>query len=357
MTDFRTRRDALRIGASTLAAGTLAGCLGTGSGENVPEGNPANDSTANGGSPVATSAFPVLGDFAAGVAGDVASVNTLVPVGQLAHGWSPSPQIQREVLDSDLFIYMAEGFQSWTDNIVTNIKNGGTNVTVVEAREGIDLLGIGSAHAHEHGHAHEEGSEHGHESGHGHEHEHGHHHHHGGVNPHFWLDPQRSKHAVENIREGFVTIDGDNAKTYKENAKAYSQQLTQLNQTFAAALKNTPKNVVLVAGHNAYQYLGHEYGFEIEALTGISPDNQPTPKDIAHAQEVIEEHTIEYILTPVLESDRAATTLVQQTDAKGLLPITSIEGMTKEWQQKNWGYIDIMKNVNLPSLKQALGAQ
>jgi zinc transport system substrate-binding protein len=59
----------------------------------------------------------------------------------------------------------------------------------------------------------------------------------------------------------------------------------------------------------------------------------------------------------VLESDRAATTLAQQTDAKGVLPITAIAGMTQEWQKKNWGYIDLMKNINLPSLKQALGAQ
>lgn len=346
----------LGIGASALAAGTLAGCLGSGGSENTGANDSANNSSAsgsnaNGGSPMAAASIAILGDFTSGVAGDAASVDTLVPVGQNGHGWSPSPQIQRKVLNSNLFIYTAEGFQPWVDDIVTNIENGGTNVTAIKAREGIDLLKFDnvldqSEHGHEHGHSHEH-----------HEHEGEHGHHHGSLNPHFWLDPQRSKHAVENIREGFSTIDGDNAETYAKNAKAYSQRLTELDNTFASALKNTPKDVVLVAGHNAYQYLGHEYGFEVAALTGISPDDQPTPKDIARAQEVITEHDIEYILAPVLESDRAATTLAKQTDAKEVLPVTAIEGVTQEWQEKNWGYVDIMKNVNLPSLKKALGVK
>jgi zinc transport system substrate-binding protein len=391
MRNVHTRRNVLGIGTSALAA-SLAGCLSTGDNENTTDSTTTNSNgTSDEQSPTATSSFAVLGDFASGVAGDAATVNTLVPIGQHGHGWSPSPQIQRAVLNSDLFIYMANGFQPWADDIVTNINNGGTSVTVVEAREGIDLLNIGSSHDHsEDAHGYDSMSEHGSESEHGHkngseeamdhdehtahnetgghdEHrggngqghkaDHGHGHDHSGVDPHFWLGPQRSKQVVENIREGFITVDKENAETYTKNAAAYSQQLTDLDRTFTSALKNTPKDVVLIAGHNAFQYLGHEYGFEIEALTGISPDDQPTPKDIAQAQEIITKNNIKYILTPVLESDRAATTLARQTDAKDVLPITAIAGMTQQRQDKNWGYIDLMKNVNLPSLKRALGAQ
>jgi zinc transport system substrate-binding protein len=405
MANFRTRRDVLGIGASALAAGTLAGCLGSSDNGNTADNGSGNTSTATGsnansGSPMAASSFSVLGDFASAVAGDVASVNTLVPVGQHGHGWSPSPQIQREALNSDLFIYMASEFQPWADDIVTNIENGGTSVTTVKAREGIDLLEIGSSHSHgedehspahggKHGNDSDSGHRHEGETGHGHENSSGgmtdHHEHagedehtdhnetgdhngtsshnetaghdHGGVDPHFWLDPQRSKQAVENIREGFTTIDGNNAETYTQNAESYTHRLDELDRTFASTLKNTPQDVVLVAGHNAFQYLGSTYGFEIEALTGISPDDQPTPQNIAQAQGIIKEHDLEYVLAPALESDRAATQLVQQTDAKELLPITAMAGTTQKWQQKNWGYIDLMKNINLPSLKQALGAE
>jgi zinc transport system substrate-binding protein len=401
MRNLHTRRDVLGIGTSALAA-SLAGCLGTGDNENTTDSTSTNSSGASDAqSPTATSSFAVLGDFASEVAGDAATVNTLVPVGQHGHGWSPSPQIQRSALNADLFIYMAEGFQPWADDIVTNINNGGTSVTVVEAREGIDLLDIGSSHDHstdEHesegghdykkAHEHEHGtkSEYGHEKGnghgatdhdthaapnetaghghdehekkgeHGHEDEREHDHDHGGVDPHFWLDPHRSKQAVENIREGFITVDSSNAETYANNANAYIRRLDELDTTFASALGDMPKDRVLVAGHNAFQYLGSKYGFEIEALTGLSPDDQPTPKDIAQAQEIITDHDIDYILAPVLESDRAATTLAHQTDAKGILPITAIAGMTQKWQDKNWGYIDLMKHINLQSLKQALGA-
>lgn len=331
MSTPNTRRDVLRIGASALAAGSLAGCLG---------GDAANGSDADdGGSSAATASFAVVGDFASAVAGDAASVSTLVPVGQHGHGWSPSPRVHREVLESDLFVYVAEGFQPWADDIVANVRNGGTGVTAVAAREGVDLLGGNGSHDH----GHESEDEHGHE--------------HGTVDPHFWLDPDRSKRAVENVREGFVEVDGENAGTYEDNAAAYARRLDELDEAFASALSDAPKDVVLVAGHNAFRYLGSTYGFEIRALTGISPDDQPTPKDIARAQEIIDEHDIEYILAPALESDRAATQLVNETDAKDHLPITSIAGMKEEWQKRNWSYVDLMENVNLPSLKRALGAQ
>lgn len=352
----RTRRNVLGVGASALVAGSLAGCLGFGDGRKMADGDTANGSSGDSSdSPTAASSFTVLGDFASGVAGDVARVNTLVPVGQHGHGWSPNPKIQREVLDSDLFVYVAEGFQPWADDIVTNSNTTNTGVTVVAAREGIDLLDVDSSHENEHGHGQKTGHD-GHRSEHATEGK-GDRHDHDSGDPHFWLDPLRSKQAVANIREAFITIDGDNAEMYTENAAAYTHRLEELDKKFASALGQTPNDVVLVAGHNAFQYLGSRYGFEIETLTGISPDDQPTSKDIAQAQKIITKHNIDHILAPVLESNRAATQLVNQTDAKELLPITSIAGMKQEWQEKNWGYIDLMENINLSSLKRALGAQ
>lgn len=358
----RRRRNVLGIGGSVLVGG-LAGCLGFGDSRKMADGDTENSNMDSRDSPEVATSFTVLGDFATGVAGDVARVNTLVPTGQHGHGWSPNPKIQRDVLDSDLFVYVADGFQPWADDIVTNSNTGDTGVSVVAAREGIDLLAIDSSHEHGHDHDHDHDQKHTtkeesdrHES-HTHSHTNTPAHARGSTDPHFWLDPGRSKQAVETIREAFTTIDEDNAEAYAENAAAYTHRLDKLDEKFASALGQAPNDVVLVAGHNAFQYLGSRYGFEIEALTGISPDDQPTPKDIAHAQEIITTYDIGHILAPSLESNRAATQLVNQTDAKEFLPITSIAGMKKEWQEKNWGYIDLMETINLPSLKRALGAQ
>jgi len=177
------------------------------------------------------------------------------------------------------------------------------------------------------------------------------------MDPHFWLDPMRAKQAVSNIRQGFVDIDSANADAYATNADQYRSRLDELDSTIRSALENRSKDVVLVAGHNAFAYLGERYGFEAEALTGLSPDDQPTPKDIERAQGIIDEHGLEYVLADPLESQRAAQQLVAETSANEVLPLTPIPGQTQQWADNGWGYVDIMERVNLPTLEKALGTR
>ena len=212
-----------------------------------------------------------------------------------------------------------------------------------------------SGHDHEGGH--EEESGHDHEGGHEEESGHGHGHDHGGKDPHFWLDPMLAKTAVGTIEDGFVSVDGDNESTYADNADAYRSRLDELDEQFQSTLANASKDVVFVAGHNAYQYLGERYGFEIRTLTDISPDDRPTPQDVERAQQIIEEHDLEYVCADPLESQRAANQLVEETDATEVLPLTAIPGQTQEWADNDWGYIDVMEKVNLETLQRALDAE
>ncbi|WP_129115244.1 metal ABC transporter substrate-binding protein [Halegenticoccus tardaugens] len=380
-----TRRDVLAFGGA-IAAGGFAGCLDSVGGDpTAGDSDPGLDAQ--------TSLF-VLYDVASGVGGDAAAVESVVPSGQQGHGWEPPANVQRDVVESDAFVYVGEGYQSWADDVVTNLESDGSDVTVIEASRGIDLIeasegghdhdedhGNGDGHDHgdeadhddhghgderEHDHGDHEGesshdpeneSEHDHEGEDGHGDEEEHDHDHGAEDPHFWLDPRRTKRAVANVRDGFVETDGENEERYAENADAYRTKLDELDGRFESALSERRLDVVLVAGHDAFGYLGHRYGFEIRALTGLAPDSEPSPQDIREAQELIDEHDIEYILAPSLESDRAANQLVAETDAKEALPIATLEGLTAEWEEKGWGYFDVMERVNLRSLRKALGAE
>jgi zinc transport system substrate-binding protein len=40
-----------------------------------------------------------------------------------------------------------------------------------------------------------------------------------------------------------------------------------------------------------------------------------------------------------------------------VLPLTPIPGQTEEWADNDWGYVEVMENVNLPTLEQALDAR
>ena len=252
------------------------------------------------------------------------------------------------------------------NGVVTIELTGGAGTVVTLLAEGVSddhAPGTEDEHGHEGEHDHE--GEHESESEHDHEEEHEtgthegedeHGHDHSGEDPHFWLDPARAKQAVSTIRSGFVDVDGDNASAYADNAESYRSRLDELDSSFQSTLDNASKDVVFVAGHNAFQYLGQRYGFEVETLTGLSPDDQPTPQDVERAQEIIAEHDLEYVCADPLESQQAANQLVAETDATEVLPLTPIPGQTQEWADQDWGYVEIMENVNLETLSTALDA-
>ncbi|WP_227378396.1 metal ABC transporter substrate-binding protein [Haladaptatus halobius] len=349
-----TRRHAVKIGTALFASGAVAGCLSTSSGDDA------------GSSKTVRTSFFVLTDFARNVTGDTTTVESLVPIGQHGHGWEPSAQVQRDTLKCDALAYMDEGFQPWADKMVENVKSERPEITIIEARHGIDLLSPPSHNEGQSEHYEEEG---GHDANHGNETDYGtdegdHDHgtgeekqNHGTSDPHFWLDPQRTKQAVTTIEDSLSKVDGLSDDVLAENATNYRNRLNELDAKFQFELKSRERDAVLIAGHNAFQYLGERYGFEIHTLTELAPDASPSPADVRRAQELIEEHGIKHVLAPVFESDRAAKQLVSETNAKDHLPITPIPGVTEEWDERGWGYIEIMERVNLPSLKTALSVK
>ena len=299
-----SRRGLLKAGGLALGTG-LTGCLGDGTTDDGDEGF------------VAQVSFPVLYDFTENVVPQSSEAENLVPVGQHGHGWEPSPDVQRAVTTSDAFVYVFEGFQPWADDMVTNLGRDHPDIATVEAGAEVDLL--------------EEG---------------------GGTNPHFWLDPIRAKTAVETVADGLA--EADEADGYAENADAYRSRLDKLHGDFESSLSDTSKDTVLVAGHDAFAYLGERYGFRVETLTGVSPDEQPSPRDVQRAQDLIDSEGIDYVLSPVFESDTAARSLVEDTTATEVLPITSFASFSQEWIDNDWGYVEVMRNVNLSSLEKAL---
>jgi len=354
----QTRRRFLSSAAGLAGVSAITGCL-----DGVTGGPPGDGADAQ-------ATFFVFGDFTSQVAGETTSAETLVPIGQHGHGWEPGPRVREDIRSASLLIHGMDGFQPWVDDILTDLDADGSDVTAVDVSAGVDLLEAGGDHGHdedehrdENHHSetdtHTEDGHHGddyhHESGDDHENEAGGHDH-SGMDPHFWMDPLRAKQAVENVRVGLLDIDPDNADAYAENAADYQRRLEDLHERLSSLVDDAGKSTVLLAGHDAFQYLGSRYGIRFESLTGVSPDDRPTTRDIERAQDAISTHDIEYVCADPLESQTAADQLVAETDAKEVLPLTSMPGLTDEWDESDWGYLDVMENVNLPTLEQVLSA-
>jgi zinc transport system substrate-binding protein len=329
----RTRRGFLAASAAALTA-SMAGCI-----DSLSTADTSDESNAQ-------ASFYLLYDLAQNIAADGVTVESIVPFGQHGHGWDgPTAGQQRAILTADLFVYMGDGFQPWADNIVENINQDNADVEVVAARGDIELIDA-TTQAENHDHVddeHEDQDDHTHENT---EHD-----------PHFWLDPRRTEHAVKTIRDGMITVDPTNQSTYQDRTDEYTAELTALHDEFLTTLSNATKDAVFIAGHNAFRYLGDTYGFDIYSLTGLSPDEGISASARREAQHIIEEHDIEYILHPALEPRAPAEQLVSDTGANAVLEITAISGVTDEWIDNDLGYIELMRTINLPTLTKALEAE
>ncbi|WP_049981598.1 metal ABC transporter substrate-binding protein [Halolamina rubra] len=319
-----TRRQLLAAGVGTASVGALAGCVDG----SVSAGADSETTTA--------SSFFVFGSIAAAVAGDAAATELLVPIGQHGHGWEPGPRVREAVADADLLVHGPETFQPWVDDVLADLDADGAEVATVDAASDVALLPAGG------GHDDHDGTESGHD--------------HGTADPHFWLDPTRVADAAGTVESALADLDPAHADTYTANADAFRERLRDLDARIEAVVADAGTETLLVAGHDSFGYLEDRYGVHVAALTDVSPDDRPTTRDVRHAQEIVDEHGLRYVVADPLESQQAAEQLVAETDAEAVLPLTAIPGLTDEWEREGWGYVDVMRNVNVPTLERALDA-
>jgi zinc transport system substrate-binding protein len=364
-----TRRRLITATAGTVGLGVFAGCAGGAGGTRRTDTE----------RPVAQSAFFVFGDLTSTVAGDAATAELLVPVGQHGHGWEPGPRVREAIDAADLFVHGMTGFQPWVDRIIPDLDADGSDVLTVDASAGVELLDATDDHdhdnhaegegSHEDDHAEEEGShkddhaeeEESHEDDHDgthaddeNDHAEGDNDHAGAVDPHFWMDPLRLAETVDTVRQGLVDVDPGNADEYTANADDVQERLEDLHERIDSVVAEGSTGVILVAGHNSFRYFGERYGVTVKALTDVAPDDRTTTRDIERARTLVDEHGLRYVCADPLESQRAAEQLVAETDAEAVLPLTAMPGLTREWDDEGWGYVEIVENVNLPTLERAL---
>ena len=128
-----------------------------------------------------------------------------------------------------------------------------------------------------------------HEEGHdahaGHDDHHGHDH--GAGDPHFWQNPRMVVHYVNQITDGLVAADPDNASTYLANSAGYIEELEALDAYIADAVASIPEeHRVMVTFHDAFGYFGERYGVEVQAFVG-GHGGDVSPGDIANVLELV----------------------------------------------------------------------
>lgn len=329
----RTRRSILKASAGAAAAGAVAGCL---------------SEVGFGGNEGGYAAFFTLHDWAEAVSGDELAFENPVDVGEMGHGWSPGGDLLSNVATSEIFVYLDSPEFSWAQDVADALERDYEDVVVVDGLEGVDLLPWDHDHDPDEGAGddqdHEEDGEDDHErDG-------------SAFDPHVWVDPVRAKRIVGNIADGLVDVAPGAEGTFEENAAAYEERLDELDRRFRELVDEAERRVAVLGGHDSYQYLEDRYGFEIHSPTGVSPERSPSPGEIADTIDLVNDAGIDVVLYDHFESPALAETIVENSHASEVVAVTPAEATTRDWNERGWGYVEQMQEINLPAFEKALGS-
>jgi zinc transport system substrate-binding protein len=257
-------------------------------------------------------AFYPLAYAAREVAGQDAEVRNLTPAGAEPHDLELAPSDVAAVLDADLVVYLGRGFQPGLEQAIAD--RDGPSLDLLEGQE---LIGGGAG---------------AHESAGG-----------GALDPHVWLDPLRFAAMARAI----ATSLGDPAA-----ADDLVARLEELDGRFEAGLERCERREI-VTSHAAFGYLAERYGLTQVALLGLSPEAEPTPKDLAALVDEVEATGATTIFFEPLVSSALAETVARETGARAAV-LDPLEGLTAAQEDAGDDYFSVMEE-NLRTLREALG--
>lgn len=103
----------------------------------------------------------------------------------------------------------------------------------------------------------------------------------GNYDPHLWFDVSLWMGAVNTIRDSLIEKDPDNEQIYRANTEEYLVKLSELDEYVKTKTATLPADKrVLITAHDAFNYFGKGYGFEVKGLQGISTDSEAGTADV-----------------------------------------------------------------------------
>ena len=262
---------------------------------------------------VVTSFYP-LGYLAASIVGELGTVTTITPAGVEPHDYQPTAGDLAAIEQSHLLVLNGAGLEPWSDRVTRQLK--GSDVHIVVASQGLTNTTS--------------------------------------IDPHVWLDPLRAKAEAQAIADQLIVIDAAHASTYRANLTQLSQELDRIDLAYRTGLA-TCRTRQLVTAHVAFAYLADRYGLTQLGIAGLSPDEEPSPEQLATVATFVRDHHTTTIFFETLVSPKLADTIARETGAT-TAELNPIEGLTDRDFAAGNDYRSLMLQ-NLTELQKALQCQ
>lgn len=265
---------------------------------------------------VVTSFYPLY-FFAEQIGGDKAQVVNITPAGGEPHDYEPTPQDIVQIAGSELLIMNGGGLETWGNKVSSLINPGHTQVVIA----GEDFIGRTRDDA-------------------------------GNIipGPHVWLSPLLAQKMAEKIKLGYLQIDPTNADYYIANATALESKLGALDADYQQGLKSCVNNNIVTA-HDAFGFLAAAYHLSQIPIAGLSPDSEPSPRQLGDIVHKVKTLNIKYIFFESLASPKLSETIARESGVQTLV-LNPLEGLTPSDIAAGSDYFTEMQK-NLTNLQRA----
>lgn len=140
----------------------------------------------------------------------------------------------------------------------------------------------------------------------------------GAYDPHVWMDPTAWAKSVEQVRDRLIEFDPAGEQAYRANAEAYLEELAALDAYAEEALSGVPEeHRVLVTAHDAFNYFGRRYDFEVLGIQGISTESEAGVREIEELVGILVERRIPAVFVETTVSQRNIRALIEGAASRG----------------------------------------
>lgn len=269
----------------------------------------AGCASAAGGKNTVVAAFYPLA-YAAQTMSPSAKVENLTPPGAEPHDLELTPQAVARIEKASVVLYLSHGFQPAVSDAVKNA--GGRKVDILQG------LPLHPASGQEAGLS---------------------------ADPHVWLDPVLFQQIVRRIAA---------ALPRPVHTAPLLASLRALDRAYRKGLAHCERQDI-VTSHAAFGYLAQRYGLHQVPITGLAPESEPTPKQLAHVIELVRQTHATTVFFERLVSPRLADTVAREVGAHTAV-LDPIEGLTPSEQRNGETYLTVMRE-NLAALRKALACR
>jgi ABC-type Zn uptake system ZnuABC Zn-binding protein ZnuA len=282
--------------------------------------------------------FPPLYCFAANVAGEDATVQTLLDATSV-HDYHPSPHDAIKLHRANLFFVngldLDEGFAK---TLANNADNPSLKIFEIGEAKAIEDRLI-KAKKDDHGHGHDHG------------------HHHGENDPHIWLGLPEAMEMVKVIRDQLSEADPAHKEQYAKNADAYLKKLDELWKQGQKELKDK-KDRKLVTFHDSLAYFARAFDLEVAGTIQPYAGEDAQARRLADLVKLCKKDKVRVIaVEPNQMTSTEADALVKELQAQGIkdadkVEIDLLESVPRS--QLTPDYYEAKMKENIEQLKKAL---